>query len=71
MEKLDTYLASKNIRQADFALEVGTTQATISKLIKGAAAPSLSLALRIEEATDGEVPCASWKAFPQNKKDAA
>jgi DNA-binding XRE family transcriptional regulator len=60
MEKLETYLARENIRQADFAVTVGTTQATISKLISGSVTPSLSLAVRIQRATDGCVTCEGW-----------
>ena len=60
MSTLDAYLSKYRIRQASFAARVGTSQATISKLISRTVLPSLELAVRIERETDGEVSAASW-----------
>lgn len=60
MTKLQTYLASRDIKQAEFAALVGTTQATISRLAKGPTKPSLTLAIAIERVTKGKVPADSW-----------
>lgn len=59
MMTLSQYLNTKNIRQAEFARLIGTTQGTVSKLGKDRQ-PSLDLAAKIERATDGAVPAASW-----------
>ncbi len=60
MSKLQTYLTSHGLRQADFAAAVGATQATISRLANGSMRPSLELAVAIERATAGAVTAASW-----------
>lgn len=64
MITLETYLTQNRIRQADFAATVRASQATISKLINRTVSPSLDLALRIEEATGGQVPPRIWSAQP-------
>ncbi|MGV1682950.1 helix-turn-helix transcriptional regulator [Sphingopyxis sp. NJF-3] len=58
--ELKTYLESHNIRQADFAAQVSTTPATISRIVSGSLRPALDLAHRIERATDGHVPTETW-----------
>lgn len=60
MEKLIAYLKSNQITQTQFALRVGTTQATISRLAKAGVNPSPELALAIEAASDGFVPFDCW-----------
>jgi len=57
---LATYLQSKGELQSTFARRVGTTPATISRLIKGEFPPSLALAAAIERETFGAVPMQSW-----------
>lgn len=59
MTQLQAYLTSQGLRQADFAAAIGTTQAHISRLARGTAVPSLTLAVAIERATGGAVPAAS------------
>lgn len=61
METLSQYLTAEGVSQVTFAAAVGRTQATISRLASGEARPSLKLALAIEHATSGRVPCAVWK----------
>jgi DNA-binding XRE family transcriptional regulator len=60
MSKLRKYLADTGVGQSDFAKQVKASQATVSKLINGRAVPSLSLAVRIERVTLGEISAASW-----------
>jgi DNA-binding XRE family transcriptional regulator len=71
MKKLVTYLTEQNIRQADFALAVGASQPTISKLMSGCALPSLSLAVAIERATGGAVMAADWMGDRDQAKEAS
>lgn len=61
MNELRTYLTRTDIRQDDFAATVGVTQATISKLVRGIARPSLDLAFAISNATNDAVPVSSWR----------
>lgn len=60
MTKLQEYLTRNDIRQSAFAVAVGASQATISKLASGSMRPGLDLAIAIERLTDGAVPVASW-----------
>lgn len=46
--------------QARFAEEVDISRPHLSGIIKGDRAPSLTLARRIEVATDGHVPMSAW-----------
>jgi transcriptional regulator with XRE-family HTH domain len=62
MEKLDTYLKTRNIRQADFAELLGIKQATVSRLKCGRGKPSRTLAVNIARVTDGAVPVEIWDA---------
>lgn len=60
MQTLQSYLKSHAIRQEDFAGQIGSTQATVSRLANGTSRPSLDLAVAIERATGGSVPATSW-----------
>lgn len=60
MSKLRAYLDRHDIRQADFAGRIGSTQGMVSRLITGAVLPSLKMAIAIERETGGEVPANSW-----------
>lgn len=60
MNKLQAYLKEAGILQRDFARSVKLSQATISRLASGSTQPSLKVAVRIEQQTDGAVPAASW-----------
>lgn len=64
MTHLQAYLARTARRQSDLALQVGATQATISRLASGTARPGLDLAFAIERATEGQVPAESWAEPP-------
>jgi DNA-binding XRE family transcriptional regulator len=58
--ELKTYLDQTGLTQAAFAAKVGTTHATISRLIAGKFRPSLALATAIERETCGQVRAVSW-----------
>lgn len=60
MMTLRDYLSGTRTRQSDFARLVGVTQATVSRLVSGAVVPTLELAARIKQATNGEVGFESW-----------
>lgn len=66
MTKLREYLERTGMTQAAFAERVNLNQGTVSKLCRRSTGISLAVAARIERATDGEVPVASWF-----KEDAA
>lgn len=59
MEKLNDYLKGRTARQ--LARAVGVSEAHISRLRHGEQTPSLSLARRINQATDGAVDYDAWK----------
>jgi transcriptional regulator with XRE-family HTH domain len=60
MSPLSAYLLDNGESQTEFAARVAVTQATVSRLCRGAMRPSLNLALRMERATEGMVPVGSW-----------
>ena len=62
---LRSYLKDTNTRQEDFAAEIGVTQATISRLVRGVATPSIELAAQIKRATNGAVDFETWVSMPQ------
>lgn len=74
MEKLSQYLEQKKIRQTDFAARCGVTQASISRLVRGAAQPSPQLAKKIEAETLGAVRYFDWPEYrcfaPEPHKEA-
>ena len=53
--KLEEYLRFNNIKQHTFAKSLGVSQGHINSMIKGKREPSVSLAKKIEKATNGEV----------------
>lgn len=60
MSDLPEYLTKTGLKQAAFAQRIGVTQVTVSKLIARTMLPGLELAVRIEDATCGQVPARSW-----------
>lgn len=72
MSTLARYRAEKGETQAGFAARLGITQGFVSQLEKGRARPSLELAKRIEDATNGAVQMNSWfDALPSSETLAA
>ena len=61
MEALKQYLDREKISQSAFAETLGVTQGAVSRWLAGAA-PKRKLMVKIENATHGAVPIASW--FP-------
>jgi len=60
MHKLEYYLKEKNLTKTEFAERVGIHLSYITHLVKGRRVPSLSVALKIQDLTDGEVPVTTW-----------
>jgi transcriptional regulator with XRE-family HTH domain len=60
MTKLSQYLEQGKLTQGAFALRLGVTQATVSRLVSGKAKPGLELAVAIERTTGGKVPVGAW-----------
>ena len=58
MKKLNDYLKGRTAR--DLARAVGVSDAHMSRLRHGEQTPSLSLARRIKQATDGVVDYDAW-----------
>jgi transcriptional regulator with XRE-family HTH domain len=69
MSDLKDYLSRAGMKQEAFALRVGVTQATVSKLIARTMTPSLELALKIEDATGGAVSARSWLPSPETQSE--
>jgi len=53
--KINEYLASENLSQVAFSKQVAIGHIYLNALIKGRRKPSAPLALRIQEATQGQV----------------
>jgi len=53
--KLDDYLVKNNLTQKEFAKTTGIHPVNLNKYIKGKKIPNISTALKIREATNGEV----------------
>lgn len=60
MATLSEYLKAQQLTQADFAGRIGVTQGYIAKLCASRATPTLQTAHKIEIATSGAVPVATW-----------
>jgi transcriptional regulator with XRE-family HTH domain len=57
---LKSWLSANNLTQTQFAARLGVSTPHLSLLISGKKRPSLSLALKIERATNGTVPVSIW-----------
>lgn len=55
--ELREYLFRREIKKGDFAALIGTSPKTIWAILKGMQDVKLSIALKIEEVTKGEVKC--------------
>ena len=62
MQTLAQYLAEAGLTQAQFAKQVSTTDATVSRWCTGKAFPSPDAIRRIDTATNGKVPPGIWFA---------
>lgn len=70
MNALDTYLKANGIKNAAFALQVGASEATISRLRSGKQTPSYPLLSRIAEATNGAVTPNDFLPLPTTESAA-
>lgn len=59
MMTLEQYLAEEKQTQRDFAQSLGMSPSYMNEIVKGVKCPSLSLALKIVNATDGKVSIAA------------
>lgn len=57
---LSAWLDSKELTYDAFASQVGCVKSYVGLLINGQATPGLSVAIKIETATDLFVPCRAW-----------
>jgi transcriptional regulator with XRE-family HTH domain len=53
--KLADYLEKEGISQLEFADLIGSTSATVSRIVHGGQNPSLALMIKIKEVTKGKV----------------
>jgi transcriptional regulator with XRE-family HTH domain len=60
MEKLATYLDSRNISQREFSRLLEVDPSIVSRLVRGQMRPSLDLAVRIEKLTKGHIKPSYW-----------
>lgn len=65
---LRTYLFQNRIKKGLFAEQLGISKAHLSRLVNGRM-PSLTLAIKIEEFTDGAVKTSSWIGASQDRED--
>ena len=57
---LQQYIDAHDMTGRAFALAIGTSEATVSRLLNGKMRPGLELAAAIERETGGNVPAVSW-----------
>ncbi len=60
MNALDRYLRRTKQSCAMFAARIGVKDSSVWRWAKDKRAPTLTMAIRIEKASEGEVPIASW-----------
>lgn len=53
--QLAEYLFRKKIKQTEFARRVGVSRVHLGEILRGRRRPSIGLAKKIEQATDGDV----------------
>jgi transcriptional regulator with XRE-family HTH domain len=72
MTKLYKYLDDNGLKQTFFAKKLKITLSAVNMLALGKSAPSLDLAYRIEELTNGQVTVYDWKPYyAQKRREAA
>lgn len=62
------YLFKKDITIKEFANLIGISTSYLYQLLRGERKPSLELAHKIEEVTEGEISVACWFSFDIKKK---
>lgn len=60
MEQLATHLKAAGIKRNEFAKSVGISAPYLTQILGGLKRPSLDLAFRIEQVTQGAVPASCW-----------
>lgn len=62
---LEKFLHDHQITEAAFAAQLGVSQVTVHRYVKGQRFPDKDTILRIERITEGKVPPAAWFAPAQ------
>ena len=57
---LSEWLEREGMLPSHFAIAVGVSAATISRIVAQGKTPSLRVALKIEAATNGDIPVTAW-----------
>lgn len=65
MKDLATYLRDTKISQKAFASLIDVDPSVVSRFAARSARPGLELAVKIEDATCGQVPARSWVSSPE------
>ena len=68
---LASYMARKEIGDADFAALIGKDRSLVNRLRRGAVKPTFEVAAQIEAQTGGEVPMQAWVSFDGTESAAA
>jgi transcriptional regulator with XRE-family HTH domain len=68
-DSLAAFLKATGLRQEDLAALAGTTQATISRIVRGTVVPKRALAARLAERA--HVPMASFYVRPSKRPSAS
>lgn len=66
---LSVWLDEQSLSREHFAALVGTTVAHLNRMCRGARRPSLDLAMKVEQATQGAVPATIWLDVPTHSAD--
>ena len=53
--KLQDYITNHGMTDAEFATRIGSSQPHVNRIRRGIIAPSMKIAMRIKEATKGQV----------------
>lgn len=61
----------KELGDADFAALIGKDRSLVNRLRRGEVRPTLEVAARIEEVTEGDVPMQAWVEPPADQQAAA
>lgn len=54
------FIKSSGLRQSEWAERIGCSRSYLSEILSGKKRPSLEVACRIEDLTEGKVPASSW-----------
>ena len=64
---LQDWMDMHSVSNTEMAGRVGLTRVNMLRLVEGRGIPSLVTAVKVEQATGGDVPCESWLKTPLGK----